>query len=271
MSLRSGRIVGAEALARWWDPDWGPVAPLEFITVAEDSGLIHELGAQVVRRAARDCAAWQEHPDFAGIAINVSIRQLVQPEEVATLVSQAIAAEGIAPGFLTLEITESLLIEQLDSARNVLYALRDLGVHLSLDDFGTGYSLLSYLSKLPFDSVKIDHSLIRNIVDTQQAAAVAAAIIQMGHALDLHVIGEGVETQEQAARLQALGCDIAQGFYFAPPIAPKQLTALLHERPNLMPQATRRPRTRVARATAARATCRLTPTDPKPTHSRRSS
>ena len=227
VSLRSGQIVGAEALARWRHPDRGPVSPVEFIPVAEDSGLIHQLGAQVMRRAARECAAWQDDPDFAGIAVNVSIRQLVQPDEVATLVREVIAAEGIAPGFLTLEITESVLIERLDDARNTLESLRDLGVHLSLDDFGTGYSSLSYLADLPFDSVKIDRSLIRNIVDTPQAAALAAAIIHMGHALDKQVIAEGVETLEQATRLQALGCDIAQGFYFAQAHGTEQLTALL--------------------------------------------
>jgi diguanylate cyclase (GGDEF)-like protein/PAS domain S-box-containing protein len=243
VSLRSGQIVGAEALARWRHPDRGPVSPAEFIPVAEDSGLIHQLGAQVMRRAARECSAWQGNPDFAGIAVNVSIRQLVQPEEVARLVREVMAAEGIAPGFLTLEITESALIERLDEARNTLESLRGLGVHLSLDDFGTGYSSLSYLADLPFDCVKIDLSLIRNIVDTPQAAALAAAIIQMGHALDKQVIAEGVETLEQATRLQELGCDIGQGFYFAKPMTPETLTALLQDQPNwLLPSVARQHR-----------------------------
>jgi diguanylate cyclase (GGDEF)-like protein len=252
VSLRSGQIVGAEALARWRHPDRGPVSPAEFIPVAEDSGLIHQLGAQVMRRAARECSAWQGNPDFAGIAVNVSIRQLVQPEEVARLVREVMAAEGIAPGFLTLEITESALIERLDEARNTLESLRGLGVHLSLDDFGTGYSSLSYLADLPFDCVKIDLSLIRNIVDTPQAAALAAAIIQMGHALDKQVIAEGVETLEQATRLQELGCDIGQGFYFAKPMTPETLTALLQDQPNWLlpsvarPAVTTQPRRRVA-------------------------
>jgi diguanylate cyclase (GGDEF)-like protein/PAS domain S-box-containing protein len=232
VSLRSGQIVGAEALARWRQPDRGPVSPAEFITVAEDSGLIHQLGAQVMHRAAHECAAWQEDPDFSGIAVNVSIRQLVEPDEVPRLVRQAIAAEGITPGFLTLEITESVLIEQLHVARNALESLDDLGVRLSLDDFGTGYSSLSYLADLPFNSIKIDRSLIENIAETPQAYALAAAIIQMGHALDKQVIAEGVETLEQATRLQALGCDIAQGFYFAKPMAPDTLTALLQDRPD---------------------------------------
>jgi predicted signal transduction protein with EAL and GGDEF domain len=229
VSLRSGRIVGAEALARWLHPDWGPVSPIEFIQVAEDSGLIHELGAHVITRAARESIAWQGIADFAGIAVNVSTRQLVDPDEVPKLMRHLIATEGISPGFLTLEITESMLIEQLASARGALESLKQIGVGLSLDDFGTGYSSLSYLHDLPFDRVKIDRTLIRNIVDTPHAAELAAAIVQMGHALELQVIAEGVETAEQAARLKALGCDIAQGFHFAQPMAPELLTGLLHK------------------------------------------
>jgi diguanylate cyclase (GGDEF)-like protein/PAS domain S-box-containing protein len=261
VSLCSGQIVDAEALARWRHPDWGPVSPIEFIPVAEDSGLIHELGAQVIRRAARECAAWQDIPDFAGIAVNVSIRQLVQPDEVATLVRDALATEGITPGFLTLEITESLLIEQLDSALGALESLGDLGVRLSLDDFGTGYSSLSYLRDLPFDVVKIDRSLIRNIVETPKAAALAAAIIQMGHALDLQVIAEGVETPEQVALMKALGCDIAQGFYFATPLAPEQLTELLHNQPRWLPP--------TAKQTMRAPTQQLAPTARRPARYRR--
>jgi EAL domain-containing protein (putative c-di-GMP-specific phosphodiesterase class I) len=205
-----------------------------------------------MRRAARECVVWQEDPDFAGIAVNVSIRQLVQPEEVARLVREVMAAEGIAPGFLTLEITESALIERLDEARNTLESLRGLGVHLSLDDFGTGYSSLSYLADLPFDCVKIDLSLIRNIVDTPQAAALAAAIIQMGHALDKQVIAEGVETLGQATRLQELGCDIGQGYYFAKPMAPDMLTALIRDQPSWLPLSKRSPVTARRRQRPAR-------------------
>ena len=239
VSLRTGQIVGAEALARWRHPDLGPVSPLEFIAVAEDSGLIHQLGAHIIRRAVRECAVWQAHPDFAGIAVNISARQLVRPDEVATLVTQAIANEQIAPGFLTIEITESLLIEHLEIVQRALKSLRSLGVHLSLDDFGTGYSSLSYLRDLPMDSVKIDRSLITDIIHTPRAADLAAAIIDMGHALELEVIAEGVETREQAALLQALGCDIAQGYYFAKPMAPEALTALLHEQPGWLPGSVR--------------------------------
>jgi diguanylate cyclase (GGDEF)-like protein/PAS domain S-box-containing protein len=237
VSLKTGRIVGAEALARWRHADWGPVSPIEFIPVAEDSGLIHELGAKVIRRAAHECVAWQQIPDFAGISVNVSTQQLVQPDEVPTVLSQAIAAAGVEPGFVTVEVTESLLIEQLDVALTALNAIRDLGVHLSLDDFGTGYSSLSYLRDLPLDVVKMDRSLINGIVDTPRAIDIPAAIVRMAHALDLLVIAEGIETSEQASRLQRLGCDIAQGFYFAKPMGPEQLTALLDNQPHWLPAA----------------------------------
>ena len=240
VSLRGGQMVGAEALARWRHPEWGSVSPVEFVPVAEDTGLIHQLGAYVMRRAAQDCAAWQGHSGFAGIAVNVSTRQLVVADEVLTLLRDVTTAEGIAPGFLTLEITESVLIEQLDVARETLDSLHGLGFSLSLDDFGTGYSSLSYLANLPFDSVKIDRSLIRDVVDVPRSAALAAAIVQMGHALELRVIAEGVETPQQAARLKALGCDIAQGTYFAPPMAAKVLSSTLKDRASSSP-ASRRP------------------------------
>lgn len=231
ISLQTGQIVGAEALARWRHAEWGPVSPAEFIAVAEESGLIHPLGAQMLRRAARECAGWREHPGFDGVAVNVSTRQLLHPDEVARVLREAIAAEGLQPDFLTIEITESVLIEQLEAARNALEALGELGVRLSLDDFGTGYSSLSYLANLNFQSVKIDRMLIEKIVASPKAAALAAAIVRMGHALGQQVIAEGVETLEQATRLRELDCDIAQGFYFAMPVSPEAFTTLLQSGP----------------------------------------
>ena len=162
-----------------------------------------------------------------GVAVNVSTRQLLHPDEVARTVREMIAAEGLRPDFLTIEITESVLIEQLEAARKALEALGDIGVRLSLDDFGTGYSSLSYLANLNFHSVKIDRMLIEKIVTSPKAEALAAAIIRMGHALGQQVIAEGVETLEQATRLRELDCDIAQGFYFAMPVAPEAFAALL--------------------------------------------
>ena len=132
---------------------------MEFIAVAEDSGLINELGAYMIRAATRDCAPWQQHAGFSGVAINISIRQLAAPDELPTLIAAASAAAGIAPSFLTVEITESVLIEHLDTVRTALGELKALGIRLSLDDFGTGYSSISYMRDLPLDSVKIDRSL----------------------------------------------------------------------------------------------------------------
>ncbi len=258
VSLRSGEIVGAEALARWRHVDWGAMSPAEFVAVAEDSGLIRQLGAQVMRRAASESAGWQRVPGFARIAVNVSTRQLLQPDELATLIREVTTAEGIRPGFLTVEVTESMLIERLDAARSALDALNDLGVRLSLDDFGTGYSSLSYLANLNFDDVKIDRLLIERIVTSPKAAALAAAIIQMGHALGQEVIAEGVETVEQATRLRELDCDIAQGYYFAKPMEPEAFTVLLEERggpswPALpaRPAAAVKPKRRSARTSGA--------------------
>jgi EAL domain-containing protein (putative c-di-GMP-specific phosphodiesterase class I) len=164
------------------------------------------------------------------------------------MMRRAIAAEGIEPRFLTVEITESTLIEQLDSAQDALKSLKRLGVHLSLDDFGTGYSSLSYLRDLPFDSVKIDRSLIRNIVEVPRAAKLAAAIVQMGHALYLQVIAEGVETSAQVALLRSIDCDTGQGFYFARPMAPELLGELLDTRRSWLPRQAGAARPRGARS-----------------------
>ncbi len=185
----------------------------------------------MLRRAGRECVGWREHPGFEGVAVNVSTRQLLHPDELTRVVREVIAAERLQPDFLTIEITESVLIEQLEAARNTLEALSGLGVRLSLDDFGTGYSSLSYLANLNFQSVKIDRALIEKIVTSPKAEALAAAIIRMGHALGQQVIAEGVETLEQAVRLRELDCDIAQGFYFAMPVAPEAFAVLLRGGP----------------------------------------
>jgi len=217
--------------------------------VAEDSGLIHALGARVLRQAAHESAAWREFPDFAGVAVNVSTRQLAQPDELTALVRQVTAAEGIGAGFISLEITESLLMEALGAAQHALDVLMELCVQLSLDDFGAGYSSLSYLRALRLDRVRIDRSLTMNIVDAPRDAAVADAIIHMGHALDLEVVGEGIETRGQATRLQALGCDVGQGFFFARPMSAEAFTALLRDPPDWLPRPVVRAR---ARARAAK-------------------
>lgn len=241
VSIADGQIVGAEALARWRHPDWGLVSPQEFVPIAEETGLIHRLGACIMRQAGSDCAAWQGRASFAGITINISTQQLAAVDELATVVRDVTAADSIATGFLTLELTESVLIEHPDLARSALNALAELGVRLSLDGFGTGYSSLSYLANLPFDSVKIDRSLIVDIADVPRSAELAAAIVHMGHALKLQVIAEGVETREQAMRLRSLGCDIGQGTYFASAMAPNVLSSSLQQRATSGPPPVRRP------------------------------
>jgi len=235
VSLRSGAVIGAEALARWTHPEWGPVPPAEFIPVAEESGAIHALGARILQDSLMQASAWTGFEDFKGIAVNVSPLQLADPAEVAELARDTLAAAGLEPGFLTLEITEGVLIERLEDAGEALGMLAELGMRLSLDDFGTGYSSLSYLGQLPFDSVKIDRSLIRDVVGNPRAASLASAIVEMGHALGKTVIAEGIETLEQAALLQGIGCDVGQGFYFSKPVAPSAFAELLRESPRFIP------------------------------------
>ncbi len=231
VSLRTGAITGGEALARWAHPSRGPIPPGDFIPVAEESGYIHELGSQIMSRALREAGAWLGQGEFAGIAVNVSPLQLADPAEVPALAEHSLAAAGMEPSFLTIEITEGVLLEELDVAGGVLGALADMGLGLSLDDFGTGYSSLGYLGELPFDSVKVDRSLTRDIVNNARAASLASAIVEMGHALGKVVIAEGIETAEQANLLQSLGCDVGQGFFFSRPLSPEAFGQLLRETP----------------------------------------
>jgi len=194
-------IVGAEALARWRHVDWGSMSPAEFVAVAEDSGLIRQLGAQVMHRAARESAGWQHVPGFARMAVNVSTRQLLQPDELAALIREVTTAEGIPPGFLTVEITESMLIERLDAARSAWTRSTIWG---ALVTRRLRYGLqLAELPRQPELRRRQDRSTAdREDRHLAEAAALAAAIIQMGHALAQQVIAEGVETVEQATRLQ---------------------------------------------------------------------
>ena len=231
VSLRTGEVTGAEALARWTHPSKGQIPPGDFIPVAEECGYIQELGSRIMRRALLEAGAWRGIGSFAGIAVNVSPLQLANPAQVSKLALDALAAAGLEPSFLTVEITEGVLLEDLEVAGGVLGALAQLGLGLSLDDFGTGYSSLSYLGELPFDSVKIDRSLITAIVGNERAVALASAIVEMGHALGKIVIAEGIETAEQADLLREIGCDVGQGYLFSRPLAPGAFGRLLRETP----------------------------------------
>jgi diguanylate cyclase (GGDEF)-like protein len=227
-SLSCGKIVGAEALLRWQHPEWGLLAPGRFIPVAEDSGLIVPIGEWVLREACRQARAWQE----AGlarltVAVNLSALQFKRTDLMAT-VTRALAESGLAPECLELELTESILIQDVDSALRVVREMRDMGLKLSIDDFGTGYSSLSYLQKLAVDKLKIDRSFVQGLSgDEGDSAAIVRAIIQLAHNLKLLTVAEGVETIEQLNFLRDHGCDEVQGYYLGRPVPADQLAALL--------------------------------------------
>jgi EAL domain-containing protein (putative c-di-GMP-specific phosphodiesterase class I) len=227
VDLKSGRIVGMEALIRWQHPDMGMVAPSRFIGVAEETGLIVPIGAWVLRAACLQNKAWQD----AGlgrlrVAVNLSARQFGAPKLLAEM-RAALTDSGLAPECLEIELTESLFMSDVDQAVDLMHAMKALGVNLSIDDFGTGYSSLSYLSRFPIDVLKIDRSFVADITRDANDAAIVDSIIALAHNLKLAVIAEGVETAEQLDYLRRHGCDEMQGYYFSRPLAAPAFAALL--------------------------------------------
>jgi diguanylate cyclase (GGDEF)-like protein len=228
VDLRSGRIVGMEALIRWNHPGKGMVSPARFISVAEESGMIGRIGQWVLRTACAQNKAWQE----AGlapvhVAINLSPLQMADRNLVAS-VAEVLAQTGMAPAHLELEITEGSVMADVDYSITVLRAMKELGVTLSIDDFGTGYSSLSYLKRFPIDVLKIDQSFVRDVDTDPDSAAIVNSIISLGHSLRLLVIAEGVETAAQLAYLQRNGCDLMQGFHFCRPLPAGEVEAILN-------------------------------------------
>ncbi len=207
------RICGFEALLRWNHPTRGRIAPLEFIPLAEEVGLIVDIGRWVLKRACMDAATW---PAEIKVAVNVSAIQFIS-SNLEDDVSAALAVSDLSPRRLEIEITESVLMENRDEALPVLHALRQRGVHISMDDFGTGYSSLSYLSSFPFDKIKIDKSFVNDIVDNKEAFAIMRAIILLGDALGMRVTVEGVETAQQQDLLAQEACDEIQGYHISSP------------------------------------------------------
>ncbi|GAB2756787.1 putative bifunctional diguanylate cyclase/phosphodiesterase [Streptomyces bullii] len=226
--LPTGHVTSVEALLRWQRGGRSPIPPEVFVPVAEETGLIRPIGTWVLREACRRGRHWHDTLAKAGtlsVAVNVSGRQLTDPHFPDT-VRQVLHDTGFPPASLVLEITESTLVTDADTTAAHIRALRDLGVRISIDDFGTGYSSLAYLRDLPADIVKIDQSFVlKGSSDASQS--LIQAILQIGHALDLDVIAEGIETPLQAQRLHALGCPHGQGFYYSPPMAPQALEAYL--------------------------------------------
>jgi diguanylate cyclase (GGDEF)-like protein len=215
VDLRSGAIVGAEALLRWRDPEMGEIPPGRFIPVAEDSGFIVALGDWVLSQAVRQAALWHSKGLSLPIAVNVSALQFQQAHFVDR-VAGVLAVSGVPPRLLELELTESILVHDAEDALGRLHALERLGVQTSIDDFGTGYSSLSYLKRFPIGKLKIDRSFVMGLPGDESDAAIVRAILQMAHALGKKVIAEGVETEAQRQFLQDAGCDEFQGFLVAP-------------------------------------------------------
>jgi diguanylate cyclase (GGDEF)-like protein len=215
VDMASGRIVGAEALLRWRDPELGEVAPSRFIPVAEESGFIVAIGDWVLSQAVRQAALWHARGHALPIAINVSALQFQQAQFVDR-VAGVLAVSGVPAHLLELELTESILVHDVEEALQRLHALARLGVRLAIDDFGTGYSSLAYLKRFPIGKLKIDRSFVGGLPDDESDAAIVRAILQMAKALGMKVIAEGVETEVQRQFLAAAGCEEYQGFLFAP-------------------------------------------------------
>ena len=213
-SVAQSEIIGFEALARWQHPVRGQVSPAEFIPIAEESGLIVEMGEWILRETCREAASW---PKPLQVAVNLSPAQFMHGDVVG-LVHSILLETGLAPGRLELEITEGVLIEDFDRGLALLRRLKALGVRISMDDFGSGYSSLSYLQAFPFDKIKIDRAFIVNLGRNPQSAAIVRAVIDLGHGLDMSIIAEGVETIEQLAFLAKEGCDGVQGYLLGKPL-----------------------------------------------------
>lgn len=222
----SGAIVGVEALVRWQHPSRGLVQPLDFIPMAEESGLIVPLGRWVLHEAIRTMAALQSPGRPLHVGVNVAARQLEEPDFIAD-VTATLARNHLDPSLLVLELTESVVVNDMRTTRHRLEEIRTLGVRVAVDDFGTGYSSLSYLHMLPVDILKVDKSFVDRIHVGGQDAAVAEAIIRMSRTLQLQVVAEGVETQGQAAVLRGLNCDLMQGFLYSRPVEAHVLAAMI--------------------------------------------
>ncbi|HEX4411028.1 MAG TPA: EAL domain-containing protein [Xanthobacteraceae bacterium] len=223
IDVETDEISGFEALLRWNDPIRGRIPPMDFIPLAEETGLIVPIGEWVLREACGQAACWPPH---IHIAVNLSSVQFKSGSLVSTVIN-AMAASGLAPNRLELEITESVLLLDSEATLTTLHQLRDLGVSISMDDFGTGYSSLSYLRKFPFDKIKIDQSFIRELAEGGDSLAIVRAVTGLGSSLGISTVAEGVETAEQLKRLKAEGCDAVQGFYFGAAKPAAEATAFL--------------------------------------------
>ncbi len=231
VDLETGAVTGVEALMRWHHPRRGMLQPAEFIDIAEESGLIVPLGTWAIMEACRQATRWDAEGVGSGLSmsVNLSARQFLLPD-LPDIVSAAVRESGLPPERLCLEMTETALMDEGDATLASLEALRALGVQLSVDDFGTGYSSLAYLKRFPVDWLKVDQSFVDGLGTDAEDTAIVTAVISLAHALDLHVVAEGVETADQLANLRTLGCDIGQGTLFSAPMPASELRAFLRGR-----------------------------------------
>jgi EAL domain-containing protein (putative c-di-GMP-specific phosphodiesterase class I) len=245
VSFLTGQVTGVEALIRWQHPDRGMVSPMEFIPLAEETGLIVPIGDWVLNEACRQLARWHSAGSTRiTVAVNMASANFAQKDFVRHVVA-AISAAGLAAGAVELEVTESVLMQNIDATIETLKQLKASGVRLSVDDFGTGYSSLSYLKRFPIDTLKIDRSFVRDVIVDREDAAITSAIIALAGSLGLEVVAEGVETDAQAAFLRGKGCHLMQGFLFSRPVPADRITALLQTenqqaRPRLVHRASAR-------------------------------
>lgn len=222
-----GRVVSAEALLRWRHPRLGLIGPDRFIPIADENGMIIELGEWVLREACRECRQWRDmgRSDMF-VSVNVSAVQFAQPRLIES-VRLALEDAGLPPAGLQLEITESSLMQDAETAVAMLRAFKNMGVRVAIDDFGTGYSSLAYLKRFPVDVIKVDQSFVRDLCDDEENAAIVRAIIVLARSMRLHVIAEGVESSSQVDALLTDGCDCFQGYLFGRPVAARDFRAAL--------------------------------------------
>jgi EAL domain-containing protein (putative c-di-GMP-specific phosphodiesterase class I) len=228
--LSSGRVIGVEALMRWRHPQRGLVSPAQFIPLAEANGMIVAMGAWALHEACRQCRAWQQAglPPVV-VAVNISALQF-RSSGLRDTAAAALAAAGLEPRWLELEVTESVIMDGAERMLDVLAELRALGVQLSIDDFGTGYSSLAYLTRFAVNKLKIDQAFVRGALLRERDAAIVGIIVQMAKLMHLRVIAEGVETAEQVLMLKHHGCDEAQGYHYARPMPAVDLEYFMRER-----------------------------------------
>jgi len=227
VDLRTHQVIGMEALVRWQHPEFGMIMPTQFIELAEDMGLIVPLGDWVLRMACQQTRSWQrELQTRLCVAVNLSARQFLEPDLVESIAA-ILASTGLAPADLEIELTEGLLMADVEAGIKLMDGLKKIGVSLSIDDFGTGYSSLAYLKRFPVDILKIDRSFVRDIATDANDAAIVASIVSLAGNLKLRVVSEGVETQEQLDCLRSSGCHVMQGYYFSRPLPVPAFSELL--------------------------------------------